>query len=73
MDADGDNLRQIMSSTAATVHSATFWSPDGTHILFLSENETGDTDIFVMDIDGSHVRRLTNSAERDAYPAWQPR
>lgn len=72
IDADGRNMHQIMSSTASSFLPATLWSPDGTHILFLSKTEAGDTDMFVMDADGNHVRRLTSSVERDTYPAWQP-
>lgn len=40
------------------------WSPDGTQILFTStrasDTETGDTEIFAMDADGSGVRQITD-------------
>ena len=41
------------------------WSPDGSSIAF-----TRDGDIYVMDADGSNVRRLTTDAEQDYQPAW---
>ena len=49
------------------------WSPDGTHIAFVS-NRSGDGDIYVMDSDGQRPFLLTqddNGAE-DRTPAWSP-
>jgi Tol biopolymer transport system component len=31
-----------------------------------------DYDIYVMDADGSHVRRLTTAPGEDGWPAWSP-
>jgi TolB protein len=48
------------------------WSPDGRRILFTShrDNAGGYTDVYVMNPDGSDVRRLTQQL---AYtPAWSP-
>jgi Tol biopolymer transport system component len=52
------------------------WSPDGRHIAFTVDLD-GDpaapyrTDIYVMDAQGSGVRRLTRS-ERASFPLWSP-
>ncbi|MCP4507693.1 MAG: hypothetical protein GY826_15050, partial [Fuerstiella sp.] len=46
-------------------------SPDGRQIAFVS-TRTGNYDIFLMNIDGSHVRQITTSEERDDYPNWHP-
>jgi Tol biopolymer transport system component len=52
------------------------WSPDGGHIAFSVELD-GDpaapyrTDIYVMDANGSGVRRLTRS-ETAFFPVWSP-
>ena len=53
------------------------WSPDGSRIVFMSmePGATGsnpDYDIFVMDADGSGVRRLTDAPGQDGWPAWSP-
>jgi TolB protein len=48
------------------------WSPDGHSIVFTSHRDHPNdyTDVYVMDPDGSDVRRLT---DRGAYtPAWSP-
>jgi Tol biopolymer transport system component len=53
------------------------WSPDGTQIAFES-NVDGDMDIYVMNADGTNVRRLTFNDDplpnraRDESPDWQP-
>jgi TolB protein len=53
------------------------WSPDGRHIAFMAQEPgaTGtnpDYNIFVMNADGSGVRRLTNAPGEDGWPAWSP-
>ncbi|PYT18359.1 MAG: Tol-Pal system beta propeller repeat protein TolB [Acidobacteria bacterium] len=44
------------------------WSPDGRHLAFAS-NRTGNFDIYTMDLDGSHLRRLTHGGNSYS-PAW---
>ena len=46
-------------------------SPDGKQVAFTS-TRNGSYDIYVMNIDGSEVRRITDNEERDDYPAWHP-
>jgi TolB protein len=50
------------------------WSPDGRRIAFMSQvaGEGSPYDIFVMNADGTGVRRLTESAGSDGWPAWSP-
>ncbi len=46
-------------------------SPDGKRIAFASDRDGyRQSDIYVMDSDGSNVRRLTNSVGWDGSPAW---
>ncbi len=48
------------------------WSPDGNQIAFSSER-AGDSEIFVMNADGTEVRQLTNNnLSRDETPEWSP-
>ena len=46
-------------------------SPDGSRIAFTSTRD-GNYDVYVMDIDGKNVKRITHSDEREDYPAWHP-
>jgi TolB protein len=49
------------------------WSPDGTRIAFSSTRDhSGNTEIYVMNADGSNLRRLTNNPAIDTTPTWSP-
>lgn len=56
------------------------WSPDGRQIAFAREPATKNSirtlmagsEIYVMNADGTNVRRLTNNKIGEASPAWQP-
>jgi TolB protein len=47
------------------------FSPDGTRIAFMSTRD-GQAEIYVMNVDGSNVRRLTNHPADDVTPTWAP-
>lgn len=71
VDANGGNLVQLTTSTASDSEPA--WSPDGTKIAFTSDRDGGDTDIWVMNADGSNLTNLTpRSNASDESPSWQP-
>jgi Tol biopolymer transport system component len=55
------------------------WSPDGRRIAFVrvvpgpgDSPHGGDEEIYVMNADGSHIKRLTNSPGVDYAPLWKP-
>ena len=48
------------------------WSPDGKKITFISAGQDGNSDIHVMNADGSGLVNLTNSPEDDWEPIWSP-
>jgi TolB protein len=48
------------------------WSPNGRKILFTRSFSNHDADLFVMDVDGSHVRRLTHAPRQDIGGTWSP-
>jgi len=47
------------------------WSPDGTRICFVSTRD-GNSELYVMNRDGSNVTRLTNNPAIDVSPTWSP-
>lgn len=47
------------------------WSPDGKKIAFTS-NRDGAGDIYVMNSDGSNVRRLTFTPQAESSSVWSP-
>jgi TolB protein len=47
------------------------WSPDGSKLAFMS-NRDGNPEIYVVNRDGSGLRRLTYHPENDVTPTWAP-
>ncbi|MEN3338046.1 MAG: TolB protein [Acidobacteriota bacterium] len=47
------------------------WSPDGSKLAFTS-NRDGNPEIYVINRDGTGLRRLTNHPEVDVTPTWSP-
>ena len=68
MNADGTNLLNLTKNPVD--EGGQVWSPDGTKIAFLSARD-GIPGIFVIDIDGTNLIRLTTS-NSDYSLAWSP-
>ena len=76
INADGSGLTQLTAGTDAMPA----WSPDGLHIAFTRNVATWSTafwDIFVMDVDGANVTRLTatgggGNSGFSGHPVWSP-
>ena len=47
------------------------FSPDGKQIAFMSGRD-GNPEIYAMNVDGSNLRRLTNTQAGDSSPTWSP-
>lgn len=76
INSDGTNPR-IISNTGLVFDLA--WAPDGTKIAFAKQVDTQAfrQDIFVVDVDGTNLRNLTqsvltNSTVRNLGPSWSP-
>ncbi len=46
--------------------------PDGSRIAFQGHGSHPGEDIYVVDVDGGHLRRLTRDPANDTWPAWSP-
>jgi Tol biopolymer transport system component len=66
VNADGGDLRELTDGMNPV------WSPDGQSIAFTSDRE-GNSEIYVMDADGSDQRNVSQSLADDLDPAWSPR
>ena len=47
-------------------------SPDGRHIAFRKILAGTNSEVFVADTDGTHLRNLTHDPAFDGWPAWSP-
>src|SRR5918996_184188 len=81
MRTDGTHARLLTACPTDHLGGCTdmhpAWSPDGRQIAFTralpelgSDGFMGD--IFVIDVDGGRVRRVTSGPGLDCCPAWQP-
>jgi TolB protein len=46
------------------------WSPDGRKLAFTSGRDSKAGEIYVMNADGTGVRRLTRNKAGDSGPGW---
>ncbi|MEM2956605.1 MAG: thioredoxin domain-containing protein [Candidatus Pacearchaeota archaeon] len=70
MNTDGTEQKNLTNSLAFE-----YWptiSPDGKNIAFHSDRDGGSLQIYMMDIDGSNVVKLTSSNFININPSWSP-
>lgn len=77
MDADGDDVQQLTPERDGRSSGQPAWSPDGRQIAYV-HGPSVDSGVpsrfgglFVMNADGSEVRRLTEG-HADTDPSWSP-
>ena len=80
-NADGSGLLRLTtniqkgSDGQGPIFSLDFdpaWSPDGSKIAFVSNRDGVDTELYLMNTDGSSLVRLTDDGLDDTMPAWSP-
>ena len=67
--AEPDSVHRITDDPLTDTTPA--WSPDGREIAFTSDRNL-NSDIYLMNPDGSDLRPITYDASRDTMPAWSP-
>jgi len=83
IEPDGTGRVRLTESEGVDIEPA--WSPDGRQVAFTSARvtrardpadptcqSTCNLDVYVMNADGSRVKRLTDDPARDREPAWSP-
>ncbi len=74
INIDGSDLQQLTNtkppSGLVIGNTAPVWSPDGQRIAFTSSRD-GQSDIYVMNADGTNQTRLTTTG-KNYHPIWVP-
>jgi Tol biopolymer transport system component len=73
MNPDGTGVVTLTPDAPTGYARSPRWSPDGRLLAFASRCPIGNQScIYVMEADGSNVRRLTANATGEVFPAWSP-
>lgn len=68
---EGALIRRITEGPSGAMNVEPAVSPDGTKIAF-SSDRAGKPMIYVMDLDGKNIKRLTFGGDFNASPSWSP-
>ena len=64
--------KKIATLISGGVNTFPVMSPDGRRIAYRHMIGEMNSEVFVADADGSHVRNLTNHPSFEGWPAWSP-
>lgn len=68
MNDNGSFPRQVVAGGTETNPAA---SPNGEQVAFMSQRD-GNWEVYVVDLDGKGLKRLTRNPANDGLPAWSP-
>ncbi|MDQ4121499.1 MAG: winged helix-turn-helix domain-containing protein [Acidobacteriota bacterium] len=69
-NADGKNQRQLTSFPDGSTATRTMWSPDGKHLAFDATEASGNSAIYILNVESGIPQKITDG-ERDALaPSW---
>jgi Tol biopolymer transport system component len=71
-NADGSAPDQLTTQGIGSADRSPAWSPDGARIAFVSDRDGGFPELYLMNADGSGVRRITVNSFVDGNPTWSP-
>ena len=69
MDAGGANARVLFAHFSAPEVA---WSPDGKFIAYAQEDESANSEIFILPLAGGEPYNVSRHPDNDLAPAWSP-
>jgi len=70
-ELDEMNAAMLVAATTAPATATAPIPPPAARTVFYSDRD-GDTEISVMDADGTHVQQLTDNDDWNGEPSWSP-
>jgi TolB protein len=61
----------LLGDESTSLEIEASWSPDGRTVAFAS-NRSGDSEVYLINVESGRVTRLTHDPVHDADPAWSP-
>jgi Tol biopolymer transport system component len=71
-DGNGDHPTNITGNPPGTPSFQSVFSPDGSRIAFVHNEDAFRNEIYVMNLDGTNLERLTNNTANDSRPVFSP-
>ncbi|HLV34981.1 MAG TPA: hypothetical protein VKY59_07715, partial [Spirillospora sp.] len=68
---EGDSTRWLRDSRVVFRENPQ-WSPDDSLIAFLSQGRSGESEVYIMDADGSNLRQITMDGLPKSNLSWRP-
>jgi TolB protein len=66
-----DGQKRVQLTNGPGVDDSPSWSPDGRHLVF-SSTADGKSQIYMINVDGKDLERLTFVGTHNSAPAWSP-
>ena len=64
--------RKVAFAHFGGINASPSWSPDGTKLMFMS-SVAGPPNIYMADVSGGGLKRITSSTGPDTSPVWNPK
>ncbi|HEY7256152.1 MAG TPA: hypothetical protein VH476_05660, partial [Solirubrobacterales bacterium] len=71
MDANGANQTDL-TEVSGSQEIEPSWSPDCSHIAYISSQNAGNYEVYVMEANGGSQTRITSTAAFEREPTWSP-
>ena len=66
-----DGQKHLQLTTGLGVDDSPSWSPDGRHLVF-SSTVDGKSQIYMINVDGKDLERITFTGAHNSAPSWSP-